>query len=141
MSLGEFFEGHGSRLLRFFSIGAVGSLVNLGVVSLAFGVLRAPYALATALAIETSILFNFTGHYHVTFRDRRGSWLRKLATFQAVSLVAASVAWLTMNALALAFGTPTWWIADAWTLIGIGIGFCVNYALNVTITWRRPVEA
>lgn len=142
MSVRSLAQRHGARLATFLSVGAVGSMVNLGVVSLGFAVLGLPYALATALAIEVSILFNFVGHYHVTFRDRRGSWLRKLASFQLVSLVAASVAWLTMNGLAFAFGTPAWWIADLWTLVGIGVGFLVNYALNVSVTWRgAPVRS
>jgi putative flippase GtrA len=55
------------RFLRFNVIGAVGIGVQLGMLALLVGVLHVHYLVATALAIEVSVLHNFFWHLRWTW--------------------------------------------------------------------------
>jgi putative flippase GtrA len=98
------------RFVKFAAVGASGVVVNLGTLAL-LRFLGVHTNLASALAIEVSILSNFAINHLWTFGDRRdegGSVLRHGVRFHLVSLgggaiqflvfVAMNVAWL------LAFG-------------------------------------
>ena len=83
-----------ARFIKFCLVGASGVVVNLG--SLAFlswlGLLS---SLASAIAIELSIISNFVFNDRWTFRSQyeSGSWLRRGARFQLVSMVGALIQW------------------------------------------------
>jgi putative flippase GtrA len=68
------------RFVRFNGVGAIGFGVQLGVLSylLHAGV---PYLLATALAVEASVLNNFVWHERWTWRDRPASGRARLMRF------------------------------------------------------------
>jgi putative flippase GtrA len=66
------------RWLRFNAVGAVGMVVQLGVLALLNRV-TSHYLVATAAAIEITLLHNFAGHVRYTWRDRAhddGLWRR-----------------------------------------------------------------
>jgi len=91
------------RFFRFNVVGAIGIVVQLGVLEL---LRRAgvDYLLATVLAVEAAVVHNFIWHERYTWRDRAGALrselLARLVRFHltngAVSLVGNAVAmrWL-----------------------------------------------
>lgn len=67
----------GRRLLkvdfvRFSMVGAVGFLVNLGMLFILFDLLSMPIWLAQLLGAEAALFSNFTLHHFWTYRDRAG---------------------------------------------------------------------
>jgi putative flippase GtrA len=60
------------RWSKFNLVGAMGVVVQLGALALFNRVFAGHYLLATAAAIEITLLHNFVWHVHYTWRDRRG---------------------------------------------------------------------
>ncbi|MFZ0337342.1 MAG: GtrA family protein [Terracidiphilus sp.] len=56
---------------KFNLVGVVGMVVQLGVLALINRVAPGHYMVATAVAIEITLLHNFVWHLHYTWRDRR----------------------------------------------------------------------
>lgn len=112
------------RTLRFSLVGATGVVVNLGILHALVRQAGLHYALASAVAIEASLLSNFLGHRFWTWRDRPGGW-RSLAAFHAVAVVGIALQWVTLVAgvevlrlhylAAAALGIG---IAAAWNFLG-----------------------
>ena len=61
------------RWWRFNCVGAVGMAVQLGALACFERVSRGHYLAATAAAVELTLLHNFVGHLHYTWRDRRSA--------------------------------------------------------------------
>jgi putative flippase GtrA len=61
------------RWWKFNAVGAVGMGLQLGVLAVLNRVLAGRYLLATALAIEVTLLHNFVWHVRYTWRDRGDS--------------------------------------------------------------------
>ena len=57
------------RLLKFCFVGALGILVQLGVL-FALTIFKVDYLLATALAVEAAVIHNFLWHRRLTWSDR-----------------------------------------------------------------------
>ncbi len=118
-----------ARFVKFAAVGMSGVLVNLASFAL-FRALRVHVNLASALAIEVSILSNFTINHLWTFGDRRNGGQSLLAhglRFHLVSLgggliqfvvfVALNVAWLYVlggSAALQAYGAGAGNFADRW---------------------------
>lgn len=84
------------RFAKFAAVGASGVVVNLGFLSL-FKSMGVQINLASALAIEISLLSNFFINYAWTFRDRRHgdmSIVSQGLRFHLVSLVGAAIQFL-----------------------------------------------
>jgi putative flippase GtrA len=60
------------RWAKFNSVGAVGMVVQLAALAVFNRWMAGRYLLATALAIEVTLLHNFAWHALYTWRDRRG---------------------------------------------------------------------
>jgi putative flippase GtrA len=60
-----------ARWGKFNLVGAVGMVVQLGTLALLNHLAPAHYMLATAAAMEITLLHNFVGHLHFTWRERR----------------------------------------------------------------------
>jgi putative flippase GtrA len=60
------------RWCRFNAVGAVGMVFQLGVLAVLNRASRGRYMVATAVAIELTLLHNFVWHLRYTWRDRRG---------------------------------------------------------------------
>ena len=81
------------RWAKFNAVGAVGMGVQLAALAVLNRVLRGHYLVASAVAIEITLLHNFVWHVRYTWRDRpkHGSRLRQMVRFQlsngAVSMI------------------------------------------------------
>jgi len=56
---------------KFNVVGAVGMAVQLGVLAVLNRLFAGHYLLATAAAVEVTLVHNFVWHLHFTWRDRR----------------------------------------------------------------------
>lgn len=84
------------RFLKFATVGASGVVVNLAFLAV-FKSLGVHINLASALAIEISLLSNFVINYAWTFRDRRGhavGLLNQALRFHLVCLLGAAIQFL-----------------------------------------------
>jgi putative flippase GtrA len=72
----------GWRWCKFSLVGAIGILVQLGILALltAAGL---HYLAATVLAVEAAVLQNFAWHQNFTWSDREGGTMGRLARFHA----------------------------------------------------------
>ena len=128
------------RLLRFGLVGAAGTLVNLAVL---VGLVRLAHLsvwLGAAIAIEVSIISNFSLNHLYTFRlvriagpkDSLSSLLTKLFRYNLITLGGAAI---TYGVFALGYkGLGLHYIvAD---LIAIILAMAWNYWMSVRIVWR-----
>jgi putative flippase GtrA len=140
-----------ARLLRFLAVGASGVVVNLGALALLAGALRVREVLASAVAIEVSILWNFALNNAFTYRDRNASaaagFLQRALRFNAVSLVGLAVQLGTfvllravlLHALGRAALGPLRYPAQ---LAGIALATAWSFAGHLRFTWRQaPARA
>jgi putative flippase GtrA len=95
-------------------VGAIGFAVQLGALALLTGWAGLPAPIATAVAVELTVLHNFAWHERWTWRDRArtmpGRWPLRLARFHAasglvslagnVALTVALVEWLHVPVVA-----------------------------------------
>jgi putative flippase GtrA len=142
-------RGRGDRatLLRFAAVGASGVAVNLAALHALAAIAGLPEVLASALAIEASVLWNFAWNDGVTFRDRRAGarLLPRLARYHAVCAAGTGVQLATFAVavllLARAGGGP-----DAGALrypaqlLGIALGFAANWVGSSRFAWRAPAD-
>ena len=72
------------RWAKFNAVGVMGMAVQLGALAVLNKLWRGHYLLASALALEITLLHNFVWHVRYTWRDRRadGSRLGQLMRFQ-----------------------------------------------------------
>ena len=119
--------------IKFGIVGVIGVVVNeaLLIVIHSWGVYL---LLASAIAIEISILSNFALNDLWTFRDRRsGTAGVRLVKFNALML-----AGLVVNIAVLDVGTAYFGMAVAIAnLVGIAAAFFLRYALSVRYAWMR----
>ncbi len=124
------------RLLKFGTVGASGVLVNMGCLYLLTEFGGVPYFLASIVAIELSILSNFTINHLWTWRDRRdtGTLGGKIVRYH----VAVGVTAFVGNYLILVTLTE---LAGVHYLIsnlaGIAVGTVANYVINDLWTFRK----
>ena len=127
------------RFAKFIAVGLSGVVVNLGIYWLLtrFGGLSSGYLdiLFSAIAVELSIISNFTLNDFFTFHDRRkrgGNFPFRLLKFNIISLVAVGIQlgslWLFHHVIGI-----NDIIAQG---IGIIIGFIWNYIANSLWTWK-----
>jgi putative flippase GtrA len=90
------------RLLKFITVGGLGTLINEGVFILAAHDM--PIFFSLALAIEVSIIFNFILNDIWTFNDRRvGSFIKRLLKFHGSSFSGGIVQYITVILLLVMF--------------------------------------
>jgi dolichol-phosphate mannosyltransferase len=124
--------------IRFALVGASGTLVNLGVFTVALHTGLNKYV-ASALAIEVSIISNFFLNNYWTFRERktRDRTRIKGLKYNLVSLATLGVSFATFSAMSL-------WVPHAPLqldqFIGIIPAVLVNYFLNSYWTFRSRSE-
>jgi dolichol-phosphate mannosyltransferase len=122
------------ELARFMTVGASGIVVNLGWYYLLTRAGGVPLAVASPLAIEASILWNFLLNDRWTFRDRLpdGGCAVRLGRFHAVSIIAGAVNYGLLVLLA----SLGWWDMFA-NLLGILVGGLAKFGVNSAWTWRE----
>ncbi len=120
----------GARVVRFWSVGAAGILVQMATLAALVHGVGAHYSVATVVAVAAAVVHNFLWHRVWTWGDRRGhaSPLSSFARFAAanglVSVVGnlgvmsvlvglAGIAAVPANAMAIAIcGAVNYWVAD-----------------------------
>ena len=136
------------RLLIYSLVGGSGIIVNDAI--FAFLQHWADYYLASIVAIETSILWNFLLNDTITFRDRRTGKLGvrafKFHVTAALGAVVQFVATAVLIAqakgvnLVIAIVDPPnlpYVEASMLNLVGIILGFFLRFALSYSWVWRR----
>ena len=129
-----FSQAYHHHFTRFAIVGAIGVVVNEGLLVLFYQYMGVYLLTASAVAIEISILSNFVLNDLWTFRDRRsGNPAVRLVKFNALML-----AGLAVNLAVLDVGTAYFAIAaDVANLVGIALAFLLRYALSVKYAWMR----
>ena len=117
-------------LLRFGVVGAIGTVVNLGVLELLHGQLGYGFTRSSAIATEVAIIGNYLGNELWTFHHRKVS-LRRMLQFNGTMLVGAAV---QVAAATLFERFLPYLLAQ---VIGIAIGSGLNFAFNFGWTWRK----
>jgi dolichol-phosphate mannosyltransferase len=122
------------RFLAFASVGALGVLVHLTVLTLAVEAVGVRFGVAQVLATLVAMVFNFQLNNQITYRDQRlrGSRLwRGLLLFMLVCGIGAIANIGVARAL--------YWEHEGWTFAGATgavIGVVWNYAVSATLVWR-----
>ena len=122
------------ELIKFGIVGGSGVLVNMGLLYILTRFLSIRLEIASALAIEVSILSNFFLNNLWTFKKRETHvpfWSR-LLRYHLVTGLAGIVNYLVLLLLVKTLG----WHDMLSNLIGIAIGTIINYSLNSLWTWR-----
>jgi dolichol-phosphate mannosyltransferase len=128
-----------SRMFRFGIVGASGVVVNQGLLMLLHGVLGLALLLSSVVAIETSILSNFTLNSLWTWKIDLGgslrSWAQKAAQYHAATIISAFTGnVVVLMALVHFFGTD-YRIAN---LAGIAVGTGFNFLAGEYWVFRSP---
>lgn len=124
------------RLLKFGVVGASGVVVNMGGLYILKEYAGIPYFVASVIAIELSILSNFTINLLWTWRDRSGDgslWTKMIRYHIGAGATAFLGNYLILIALTEIFGIH-YLISN---LIGIGVGTLSNYIINDLWTFRK----
>jgi dolichol-phosphate mannosyltransferase len=128
--------GELSRFLKYCLVGTSGVLVNMGLLWLLTEVGGLFYLLSSAIAIETSIITNFTLNDYFTFPDRRSRGKTQLFTrlgkFNLVSLGGLGVNMAVLWTLTSVFGV--YYLLS--NLCGIAAATLWNYLVNFWWTWK-----
>ncbi len=120
------------RPIKFAIVGASGVLVNEGVLYLALNSGLNPMV-SGLIAIEASILSNFTLNDLWTFRSRRtGSFLWRMLKYHLSVALGAIIMYATYAGLVSLLGFNPYLAM----LVGIILGFIANYLFSETIVWR-----
>jgi putative flippase GtrA len=117
------------RLIKFGIVGASGVAVNVGCLYLLAEFAKIPYFIASIIAIELSILSNFTVNLLWTWRDRskEGTLRTKIVRYHIGAGATAFLGnYLILVALTELLGMH-YMISN---LIGIAVGTAANYLIN-----------
>lgn len=125
------------RPVKFTIVGLSGTLVNLAIIW-ALGIwypllVETFFVLGSAIAIEISTLWNFALHELWTFKDRRvGSIARRILLFHIAVLPGVIAQYI--SAISVRYGLSINPLSAQ--LIGILIGFPINYAVSELGIWK-----
>lgn len=123
------------RILKFMAVGVSGIFVNEGVLWFTHYKVSLPIYLSGLLAIETSILSNFSLNSLVTFRKEKvkGTILTRLGKYHVATAIGAFINYVTLLILTHLLNINPLTA----NLIGILLGFLANYTLSEHYVWER----
>lgn len=124
------------RLLKFGIVGASGIVVNMSILYLFVEYLKFPYFIASLIAIELSILSNFTINLVWTWKDRANKvsfWTKLLRYHIGVGATAFVGNYLILIGLTEWFGI--YYLLS--NLIGIAVGTAINFIVNDLWTFKN----
>lgn len=123
------------RIIKFGIVGACGTVVNMGLLYVLTDLGRMPYFVSSVIAIEVSILSNFTINHLWTWSDRsgHGTLLGKLVRYHIGAGATGLANYLILILLTEMFGLH-YLVSN---LIGIGIGTIANFLINDLWTFRH----
>lgn len=123
----------GLRWLKFNAVGGMGVVVQLIVLALLKSGLHLHYLVATAAAVEATILHNFFWHERFTWADRTGKCARRLLKF---NLTTGTVS-LAGNLLWMKLLVSVWHVEYlAANCIGISMCSLLNFAVIDCFVFR-----
>ncbi|MCX7671133.1 MAG: GtrA family protein [Anaerolineae bacterium] len=127
------------RFLKFATVGAIGMLVDLSVLTFSREVLRLPLELAVGAGFTVAVLSNFTWNRLWTFPESRQRPLTsQMAQFVIVNVIGLGINEVVVLGLhplfALALPDPPAYLAAK--VIAIGIVLFWNYFVNRAWTYR-----
>ena len=127
------------RLLRFLCVGALGVVVNCGLLALLERAAGWHYLLASPAAIELSIVHNFAWHDNWTFRDRRGDsqWATRLWQYHVAAAAGMLINWAVLGLLVGIGRLP---LLPS-NVVGIAAGTVVNFTISKLWTWKTESNA
>ncbi|MDX2430811.1 MAG: GtrA family protein [Bacteroides sp.] len=134
MKLVKIESGKLEEFLKFAVVGGSGVLVNMGLLFILTRLLSMRLEIASPIAIEISILSNFTFNNLWTFkkRDTHVAFWSRLFRYHLVTGLAGIVNYGVLLLLVKNFG-----LHDMLSnLIGILIGTFITYSLNSLWTWN-----
>ena len=130
-------EGEIKRFLKFALVGGSGVLVNEGLLWLLWGIWGMVLFAASILAIEVSIIWNFSLNEVWTFHDRGDGGakavFRRMGLFNLISIVGLSLNIAILLFLHNVFGVYPL-TANA---VGIAVAFLWNFSANNLWTWFK----
>lgn len=124
------------RIIKFGIVGASGVVVNMGALYLLAEFGRIPYFVASVIAIELSIISNFSINLLWTWRDRSGQgtfWGTLVRYHIGAGATAFLGNYLILILLTELFGMH-YLVSN---LVGIGVGTFSNYIINDLWTFRH----
>jgi dolichol-phosphate mannosyltransferase len=124
------------RLLKFGVVGATGIAVNMGSLYLLTDFGKIPYFVASLIAIELSILSNFSINLGWTWKDRSGAgtvWSKLVRYHIGVGITALLGNYLILIAMTEWFGV--YYLVS--NLVGIAVGTLANYIVNDLWTFKN----
>ena len=131
-----------ARMLRFAVVGLSGVVVNQGLLMLLHGKLEMPLWIASAIAIETSVVSNFFLNNQWTWRyDHQRSarsWIRKALQYHVAVGISALVGNLLLLVLLVSLLGLDYRIAN---LIGIAAASLLNFAASELWVFRKAHQA
>jgi putative flippase GtrA len=124
------------RFGQFLSVGVVGMVFDTAVIFLLTDIWSVPPLPAKLASAETAILVMFVLNERWTFarwgQARPTALLRRFLKSNLVRSGGVAVATAVLLALNIWFGV---WVVLA-NVVGIGVGFVVNYVAESLFTWR-----
>lgn len=129
-----------SQLMQFLTVGALGTVVNLGALTALIPL--APTRTAVALAIFVSMCFNFVLNRRFSFSIVRGPWVRQLVTYLTASSLGALINYFTtLFVLARFHGVAPQLAALGGIALGTGFNFVSSrYLVFRSAHVRAPDE-
>jgi putative flippase GtrA len=127
------------RFLKFATVGGIGMVVDLSVMTATRELLRLPLSLAVGLGFSVAVVSNFTWNRLWTFPESRGRPLgRQLMQFVFVNIIGLGINELVVLGLHPVFGAilpdPPAYLAAK--VIAIGIVLFWNFFVNRAWTYR-----
>jgi dolichol-phosphate mannosyltransferase len=121
------------RIAKFVVVGFIGILISTGVLDLLSRRLALPLVLSSGVAIELAVISNFLLNSGWTFASYPS--VPRFAKFNV-----ASLAGLGFNFTAVWLLTRLGLYLLAADLIGVAVGFVVNYLFSVLWVWGRAAR-
>ncbi len=126
-----------TTVIKFLIVGGLGTAVNLGVLYVLRYFIGLQHAVASAAAIEVSVINNYSFHERWTFKGRGGgSWVRRLLKFHLTTSLAIATQYVTSQLLHYGLGVES----VISQLTGILLGFIINYFLSSRYVWSKVGE-
>mgnify|MGYP002814534940 CR=1 FL=1 len=128
------------RLLKFGIVGVSGVIVNMGFLYIFVEFVKLPYFIASLIAIELSIISNFSMNLLWTWRDRAKEvsfWTKIFRYHVGAGTTAIIVNYLILIGLTEWFGIQ-YLLSN---LIGIAVGTAFNFVVNDLWTFKDPARS